>query len=336
MTDPLYWLPDELEPVAFRLARADECAYEIGDLISAWSSNDPVRMHEEACDGMLLAKVDSIRPIPPRIAMLFSEAINHIRASIDNVVWYLVEKEVGAIGLEAELLVVFPITRDSKRFSSWCARRVKNGLHVFAEESGLGRRLRTLQSWSNATSTVPSSSARLSAIIGQPAEHADALTLLQKYSNADKHRTIRLATSRSFASHYDAPIWEQDQSPQVLEAGTIVHQTVEGTMSVIELNTTAVIMRPELFARFANPAAEINWLRRYVSGNVIPTLLVGLALDRGLPPRVDLSDSGEMHRERLLKGGQDDAMERLRPLAMGKYQAATEAGISLLKKRTED
>lgn len=33
--DPLGWLPQELEPVALRLARADECVFMIGDLVHA-------------------------------------------------------------------------------------------------------------------------------------------------------------------------------------------------------------------------------------------------------------------------------------------------------------
>lgn len=334
MTDPLYWLPVELEPVAFRLARADECAYEIGDLTSAWSSNDPVRMYETVDNGIVTAKVDSIRPIPPKVALLFSEAINHIRASIDNVVWYLVEKETGELDPQTELLVAFPITRDSAHFSSWCAKRVKNGLTMFAEDSGLGKRLRTLQPWQDTTSSVPSSSLSFSAIRQQPVEHAGALTLLQKYSNSDKHRSVKLTVSRTFSSNYDRPILDQDLSPQVLEPGAVVHQTKQGELSLLELNTAAVVVRPEPFSEFVNPAKEVNWLRKYVSEIVIPTLLVGLTLDRGLPPNIELSDTGETYRERLSKAGQDDAIERLHRLLMKRLYDAMGADPSFLERRT--
>jgi len=335
MTDPLYWLPEELEPIAFRLARADECAYEIGDLTSAWSSNSPVRMYETVDSGIVTAKVDSIRPIPPKVALLFSEAINHIRASIDNVVWYLVEKEVGVLDPQTELLVVFPITRDSTHFSSWCAKRVKNGLTMFAEDSGLGRRLRTLQPWQDTISRVPSSSLSFSAIRRQPVEHAGALTLLQKYSNSDKHRSVKLTVSRTFSSHYDRPIFDQDLSPQLLTPGVTIHQIKQGEMSLLELNTAAVVVRPEPFTEFVNPVSEINWLRKYASETVIPMLLVGLTLDRGLPPNIDLSDTGETYRERLSDAGQDDAIERLRRLLIERLGAAMDANVSFMEKRTQ-
>lgn len=335
MTDPLYWLPVELEPVAFRLARADECAYEIGDLTSAWSSNSPVRMCETIDNGMVTAKVDSIRPIPPKVAVLFSEAINHIRASIDNVVWHVVKNEIGTLTPQVERLVAFPITRSEEAFASWCAKRVRNGLTIFAEGSTLGKRLKTLQPWEDTIASVPSSHLRFSAIRRQPVENAGALALLQQYSNSDKHRSVKLAVSRTFSSHYDSPIFDQDLSPQLLTPGATIHQIKQGEVSLLELNTAAVVARPEPFTEFVNPAAEINYLRKYASETVIPTLLVGLTLDRGLPPNVDLSDTGETHRERLSNAGLLDAVKRLSPLLEQRLNAAMDENPSFLEKRTE-
>lgn len=40
--DLLSWLPVDLVDVAFRLARADELAYQLGNTISEWAASDPV------------------------------------------------------------------------------------------------------------------------------------------------------------------------------------------------------------------------------------------------------------------------------------------------------
>lgn len=35
--EPYAWLPSQLEPVALRLARADQLTYEIGEVVGEWS-----------------------------------------------------------------------------------------------------------------------------------------------------------------------------------------------------------------------------------------------------------------------------------------------------------
>jgi hypothetical protein len=45
--------------------------------------------------GTVDAVVTALRPIPPVAALLFSEAINHLRAALDNVVFHLVTSALG-------------------------------------------------------------------------------------------------------------------------------------------------------------------------------------------------------------------------------------------------
>ena len=88
----LEWLPDQLCPVAFRVARADECAFEIAKLAGRWSFDEPLGLVQYVWENRYSVRIESVRPIPPRISLLFSEAVSHLRAALDNVVWFMVEQ----------------------------------------------------------------------------------------------------------------------------------------------------------------------------------------------------------------------------------------------------
>jgi hypothetical protein len=68
-------------------------------------------------------------------------------------------------------------------------------------------------------------------------------------------------------------------------------------------------------------------MRRHLSQVVIPMLLTGLEMPRGLPPELDLRDNGQSSRERLSGGGWDDAEMRLGPLLSARYQEAESRGL---------
>jgi hypothetical protein len=53
MADDTAWLPSALEPVAFRLARADAAAFEIGELALTWSgqANGALSLTERESEG---------------------------------------------------------------------------------------------------------------------------------------------------------------------------------------------------------------------------------------------------------------------------------------------
>lgn len=320
MSDPLDWLPEALEPVAFRLARADECAYKIGDLTSAWSMGGPVRFRHTLSEGVATSVVDSVRPIPPRVAILFSEAIGHIRASLDNVMWHIVTEQTDELTDYAERLVEFPITNNSDRFTQWCEKRVKNGLKMFSEDSVLAARLRSLQTWNDGIAVAPSVSQTMATLRKMPSEKAQALRLLQAYSNHDKHRAIQTAAFRTSITNFDRPILEQDLRFKNLEPGTIVRKGKAGTYSLIELHPAVLIVRPAPFKDAVNPAREINHLRQYVSETAIPVMIRGLALAYKLPPEIDLSDNGQTPRERLREAGDQDATQRVLPLLKSRFE----------------
>ncbi len=84
-----------------RLARADELAYRLAEVALAWSRG-PVDegaltiQQVERTPDFYDVEVTSIRPVPPVAAMLFSEAIHHLRSALDNVVFYMAEEGARA------------------------------------------------------------------------------------------------------------------------------------------------------------------------------------------------------------------------------------------------
>lgn len=81
-TDDFKWLPEALDPVALRLARADAFAFQIGDLATKWSMDGPLGFEQLRRDGLTQMVVKSLRPVPPEASLLFSEAVNHLRAAV--------------------------------------------------------------------------------------------------------------------------------------------------------------------------------------------------------------------------------------------------------------
>lgn len=99
-TGPESWLPAGIAHVALRMARADELQYQLGRVAFEWSpeAGGPLTIEQVhgSVSGTVDALVTGVRPIPPIAAMFFSEAIHHLRAVLDNLVFHLVTSERGA------------------------------------------------------------------------------------------------------------------------------------------------------------------------------------------------------------------------------------------------
>ena len=319
--EELKWLPDELEAVALRLARADECAFKIGDLISQWSLDEPMDLEQVRCGDTVQLVVKAVRPVPPEASLLFSEAVNHLRAAIDNVVWHLVEQEHGDVSGAAASLVNMPIHETQEGLDKWTHRRAK--ITAFGSETELGRRLRALQPFVDVESSVSSMGGFLAALTRQEIESAHPLRLLQGYSNADKHRSIRLAAARSFSSTDATPLSEQDLAHQEIKVGDAMGpRTPWGQVSFLDTNPAVMVQRPEPYSAWVNPVKDLNGMRRHVSQVVVPILLTGLEMPGGLPPVIEMGDNGLSTGERLAAGEWDDAESRLVGILQGRYQEA--------------
>lgn len=310
-SDASSWLPAPLDSVALRLARADQLAYQIGDLAAEWSWNGPIAIAEYRRGNSMELRVRSIRPIPPIASLMFSEAVNHLRAALDNVVWHLVAQANPGLSPAAERKVNMPIFGDADKFTRWTNAMVKDKVSAVSPNAMLGKRLRQLQPFKDDQSRVGSVSQRFAAISGQKVEYAHPLLLMQAYSNADKHRAVRFAAGRTFSSHNRTPFRLQDRKHKELRIGDVLGSGRIGQRVEIETQTAAMIQRPEPFSAWVSPTRELNKMRKYLSEIAFPMLLTGLALPQGLPPNIELEDTGASTRERIIAGDSKDAVERL-------------------------
>ena len=322
MPDSLDWLPPDLYPIAMRIARADECAYAMGELAALWSLEGPLDLVQTRHGDRFSTRIRTIRPIPPRITLLFSEAVNHLRAALDNAIWYLVEQSQGPATGRAATQVALPIHDDQEKFDAWQRGRVGAGLTAFDSTTALGQRIHALQPFIDQASGIPSTVPLLAAFMGVQVEVAHPLTLLQGYSNSDKHRAIRVAVPRTRGGSVDQPSDGSDRSFVELQVGDVVAEGTWGQPVVVEQTTAVQIQRPDPYAALVAPANEISKLTTYVAHTAIPHLVTGGSLPESLPMKVDLDDSGVGALERLTAGDRQAAQERLRPLMTAKYLEA--------------
>lgn len=327
-TPSLQWLPKDLEAVALRLARADECAFKIGGLASKWSADGPLDLEQIRRNNTVQMVVKSVRPVPPEASLLFSESINHLRSAIDNVVWYLVEQQHGQLEGMTATLVNMPILESQEKLDNWTKRRVKEKIAAFGAATDLGKRLRALQPFVDEQSSIPSMGETLAFVTRQKVERAHPLRLLQAYSNADKHRSIRIAAARTFSSTDSAPLLSQDLGHRDFRVGDPVGPpTTWGELAIVETNTAAMVQRPDPFTAWVNPVKEIIAIRGHVAQVVVPMLLTGLEMPNALPPSISLGDTGQTDRERIAAGAWEDAGTRLQEVLQARFYEAEGRGV---------
>lgn len=313
------WLPEELHPVAMRLARADQLAFDLAETALAWSrgpdDEGPLSLRQVGrSPGYLDVEVTAISPVPPIAAMLFSEAIHHLRSAIDNVVFYMVEKGRGSPLTRSKARIVsMLIYEDPERFKRKVGQLVKQGISEFATTATLGQRIASLQPFADEAS-VPAIPPALSMLMNGPdSANEHPLVLLRDYSNEDKHRTIRLAAGRSLVQRLDDLPRTRRLGMRAIEVGTVLEVVQKGVPTPVDTSPALHVQRPD--GVWVGPGYELDCLSRHVADIVLPTLITGIALPDGLPAHVDLSDSGAPLTERLREGGATRAHDRARELA---------------------
>lgn len=328
MTSYPSWLPEPLEPVVARLARADECIYQIADLSAEWSIGDAVSMtqYRRPSDTMTRTVITEIRPIPPSISLLFSEVIHHLRAALDNVVWAMVVAESGTPDATAARSVALPIHTTAEQFRKW-SKNIRSKVPYLAKPSArLFERVRSLQPFTD-KARIPSIRPQLAALTGQPSENVHPLRLLQEYSNTDKHRAIRITVGRLMHTTFDVPFMEQDRTFRELRVGTQLGKAVPwGTRQIIETSPAVMLERPHPWQAAVAPATEAALLRAWVADAAIPHLITDSTdVEPLLPAHIDLSDSGLTLRERITDGTREDAPARITPVQHARFKQAMKA-----------
>ena len=310
------WLSEPWHTAAMRLGRADQLAESFGEIALAWSrgTNDEgplIHQQVERTPGLLDFEVTSIRPVPPIASMYFSEAISHLRAVVDNVLFGLIEADHGAPLTESQARsVAMPIYDASGKFNAKIARLVKSGLTSFDPSTALGQRVASLQPFNDTASSLPAVSPAFALLTGQQlelgAEHP--LLLLQAYSNEDKHRTIRVAAAG--ALYQDEQEWPPPEvSMNPIAVGDVLGQAVKGTPKLVSISAALLVQRPTS-GRWIPPGPELDGLTAYVSEILLPTLVRGMALPGAFPGHIDLGDNGQTLAERLADGDPDRALAR--------------------------
>ena len=327
------WLPEELHPVAMRLARADQLAFELAEVALAWSRGPDdagalsLRQVERK-PGYLDVEIATIRPVPPIASMLFSEAVHHLRAAIDNVVFYMVAQDrKEPLTREQARAVSMLIYEQPEKFEGKVKSLIRRqGLPEFDPAATLGKRIASLQPF-NDEAMVPAIPPALAFMMGSPEPAvAHPLVLLRDYSNEDKHRTIRLAAGRSLVQRPDD--WERSVGLGMrhVEVGTVIEQVQKGVFTGVEVSPALHVQRPD-DGVWVSPGPELDALARHVSDIVIPTLVTGMALPDALPAEVDLRDTGESLVNRLVSGGSTRAHDRARELSLKAYFEAMEQDV---------
>lgn len=310
------WLHEEGHTAAMRLARADQLAELFGEAALAWSrgpDNEGPLTHQqvERTPGLLDFEVTSIRPVPPIASMYFSEAINHLRAAIDNVLFGLVEADHGVPLTEIQARsVAMPIFDDREKFAGKVARLVRTGLGSFGPDAALGQRIAALQPFNDTISKIPAISPALAVMTGKETELGEEhpLLLLQAYSNDDKHRTIQVAGAG--ALYQDEGEWPPKTATMTpVAVGDVLGQAVKGPPKVVSVSAALLVQRPTS-GKWIPPGPELDGLTSYVSEVVLPTLITGMALPGGFPGHIDLSDNGQTLADRLTNGGPERAFAR--------------------------
>lgn len=310
------WLPPELQGVVMRLGRADELTLELARLAMEWSYNGGngttvvKQMWSATSPGMVDAVVVSIKSVPPSAALRFSEAINHLRAALDNVVFHLVTDERGQELPDDEARkVAFPIHTQQSKFEQWAQRIVRKVPELGDSTSVIYQRIESLQPYAS-SADVPSLPRMLAELSGVSIEKVHALLLLQGYSNEDKHRAIRLAEPRSSIQRSDVSFYAADRSMRPIEPGDILASTKDGEPIILESNSGLHVERPDT-GTWVSPTGELARLHQYVAHVAIPTLITGSETAApSMPFSVDLSDNGQTLADRISGGGYVDAHER--------------------------
>jgi len=305
------WLPEPLEPVVARLARVDDCIGEMGDLSGRWSLDALELVQLRRKDGHFRTVISAIRPIPPVISLLFSEAINHLRAVLDNTVWYLVTEQMGALDDQAARAVAMPIYEESPKFAEW-AKKIRTRVPALGQEtSAAHQRVKSLQPFANGA-RIASVSATLAAMMDVEAEHVHPLLLLQAYSNLDKHRAIAVMVGRMMTNSAGLPMLAQDRSFRHMGVGTVLAEGSWGTPVPIESSAAVMVERPAPWAAAVSPATETQLLHDWVRQEALPRLVTGSSeVATALPVTVELGDDGRTMGERITKPRRSSAQDRL-------------------------
>jgi len=265
----LDWLPEPLQPVAMRMARADELIFELAQVAFAWSrgpnGEGPLELRQvERRPGVLDVEVTSIRPVPPAASALFSEVVHHMRSALDNTVFFLVEAARGGPLTGHQVRAVsMPICDDEKVFQNNVGKLAKKGIHELDVDTTLGQRVASLQPFADPVA-VPAISPLLAAEMGDPnPDQQHPLVLLRDYSNEDKHRAFRIAACRALIQSSRDLKGTRRMGMRPIAVGDVVDVVRKDVPELMDIFSALHVQRPN--GVWVSPVAELDHIWQHVA-----------------------------------------------------------------------
>ena len=298
-------LPTYLASLALRLGRVDELAQDIAELCFEFARSNPLELRERRDAGRASLLVHSIQTVPPAIGLVFADAINQLRSTLDNALVLLIEQERGnSLDSRAERAAQFLIYDDEAKYVA-AVKRMLPVLPELAVDAPLGRRMFDLQPFRPLELVRQMKTRRPGA--GYGGHH---LRVLQEYSNSDKHRrphVFAVGNAKTRSTTGVAEVHTEDVSE--LAVGQQITSTQIGSNEVVEVWPFVGVRRP-LSAELVPPGAELHELHRYLAEVALPRL-ADLPDGIAFPPQVDLRSLRLSELERAATAASSYAHDRL-------------------------
>lgn len=323
MTDDTGWIPDACLPIAFKLARADELAWELFGLVfDGYARQQPIRLRARLEGERDYVTVEGVKPIPPVVPLVFGDAINQLRSSLDHALLALIEQARGhELPEDQARTIMFPITATETAF----IRDMKRSGRVVPElatDTPLYEAIATLQPWhANQQEFLAEVPSAPFATALPPRDPIHPLVLLQRYSNYDKHRRIHFSSTRNAYLAIQAPPDRYRTHFTIdgeFSAGTDLVSVRQGDQVIIDFYPHIAVQRPDSDT-WAPPVWDLHQIHQYLATHAHPTLICGHSNNGPLPPAIDLRSDFESPRRRLQLASQDDAFTRSSSSAMRAY-----------------
>jgi len=320
------WIDPDFFPIAFRLSRADAAVLEVMRHSLRWSEADgkgPVDIRRVEDPQEVL--VFGVRPVPAAISLAFSDAVHHLRAALETTLFTLACRHHGELTGKQASRVSFPICSEEKPLGDWFKDMDRNQLHGLSRSSTIGKRVEALQPLNSEQQVLSIRSPELAAL-GFSVDGEHPLTLLQGYSNHDKHRAIRVAAGRQMVMDDEGPIKSHQLEMRPVTVGDALDF---GSSENIASYPAVHVSRPQGHV-WVGPGTELTQLWSYVAEVAIPTLISGESRVHAFPAKID-TQSWKLSPAELVRNGDPRlAEERFVPYLEDSTQRSRLAGQTII------
>lgn len=283
------------------LAHADELIGQVGDLLFDYQAaqDGVIGLREVSHGDVSRTVVESIAPIPRKVALLVADALVVLRGAIEHTLFAEVEfLNGGPLDEKAAKTVEMPARLTYDDFADWLKKRPRYAPESMRSGSELVRRISGLQPFHR-----------------QAAPELHPLARLLSHTNHAKHRTPAITAVRLAAmirddetprSIHDLPLRPEEP----LRVGDIIAETPLGTRIPVAIFPTVGINRPGTDA-WPVLMRELEEIADWVRTQAVPRLITGDEPPKSaLPARYEISVGHLDERQAISVGSAMSAAER--------------------------